>query len=160
MTGEVSIEANGQQTYVEEVEVIDDYTVNLYLSSYYNLVDGATYEPIYGPAHYLKQFDPREDPSKTWADMNNALCNTTISSAIVDLPVLTPWKVTSYTENGLMIAERNPYYFKVEMCIRDRGGIECNSVKQNVQRLAALIHRLLINCRINDTFLKQCTRFG
>lgn len=114
MTGEVSIEANGQQTYVQEVEVIDDYTVTLQLSSYYNLVDGATYEPIYGPAHYLKQFDPREDSSKTWADMNNALCNTTISGAIVDLPVLTPWKVTSYTENGLMIAERNPYYFKVD----------------------------------------------
>lgn len=114
MTGEVSIEANGLQTYVEEVEVVDEYTVILYLSSYYNLIDGATYEPIYGPSHYLKQFDPRENPSASWADMNNALCNATISTAIEDLPVLTPWKVTSYTENGLMIAERNPYYFKVD----------------------------------------------
>lgn len=97
MTGEVSIEANGLQTYVTQTEMPDDYTAVLTLSSYYNIADSTTYEPIYGPAHYLKQFDPRENPDASWTDLNNALCNATISSSIVDLPTLTPWHITSYT---------------------------------------------------------------
>lgn len=83
------------------------------------LAEGRTF---IGPKHYLSQFHPdfNEDAEQQaedegfghWVEMFNAkgLHNTN-----TELPVIFPWKVvTGVGEGNVVVAERNPYYFKVD----------------------------------------------
>ena len=115
-TGNVALEQNGVQSKVifSDSRKLDNYRAELKLTEYYPVEYGYVYEQPYAPSHYLKQFDPREDSGKTWEDLSNAWCSSSISAFNANLPSLTPWHVTSYTDNGLIVAERNPYYWKVD----------------------------------------------
>lgn len=115
-SGNVPLEQNGLGAAVvpDGAKKIDDYTVELKLKEYYPIEYAATFEQPYAPEHYLKQFDPRYDDTKTWEDLTSAWCSYTNGKGLEDLPQLSPWKVSSYTDNGLIVAERNPYYWKVD----------------------------------------------
>lgn len=75
------------------------------------------------PAHYLKQFHPtyasQEDLRKriadgqvdTWYQLFQQKMNPTLNP---DLPTLAPWKLSTTPQQQLQIAERNPYYWKVD----------------------------------------------
>ncbi len=115
-TGKVPLENNGLGSVVvyDKVEKIDDYTLRLPLTSYYPIEYCATYEQPYAPEHYMQQFDPRINSSAKWEDLTAAYSSYANSEKLVGLPQLSPWVVTSYTDNGLIVAERNPYYWKVD----------------------------------------------
>lgn len=115
-TGKVPLENNGLQAVVfyDKIEKIDNYTLRLPLKYYYPIEYTATYEQPYAPEHYMKKFDPRFNSSSTWEDLTAAYCSYRNSDKLVGFPQLSPWVVTSYKDNGLVIAERNPYYWKVD----------------------------------------------
>lgn len=66
------------------------------------------------PAHYMKQFLPKYNPDVK--DTNEFMARYSMDSRIqyVDMPTLAAWKTTSYTPGQRYVAERNPYYWKVD----------------------------------------------
>lgn len=99
---------------VDGIKKIDDYTVDLPLKERYPLEFTAVYAPTVSPKHYLIKFDPRYDSSKTWQDLENAWSPQRNSEALVNLPQLGPWKVVEFIDKTRIVAERNPYYWKVD----------------------------------------------
>jgi peptide/nickel transport system substrate-binding protein len=65
---------------------------------------------FFAPKHYLEQFHPNYNPSgdyKTFEEKAN--------DYNVERPVMTSWKITKYAPGDTeMVAERNPYYWKVD----------------------------------------------
>lgn len=117
------------------VSKIDDLTVEFKFSSpnglfVQSLAYGFGYYPISYPKHYLSQFMPKYNPDGIQAliDAEPAAGNWTQLFLLkagpmhvpsfwqnVDRPVLHPWKIqTAYGSTERMIAERNPYYWKVD----------------------------------------------
>ncbi len=119
------------------LEIIDDYTFKIsFPEPYGGLLRAITiegwngYTELLRPAHYLKQFHADYTPleelrplldeqglkDEWWQLFTNMQClnwdNTEPRCA--DFPVLNPWIVTKSTEPGLLVFERNPYYFKVD----------------------------------------------
>ena len=111
------------------VTILDDYTIQyawakpnphflLYLA-------GARPEPIYAPAHYLKQFHPQYASSKNlqeritqaryrnWVQLHNRRDNLNRYDN-PDLPVLQPWIVTNRVPTTRFVLKRNPYYHRVD----------------------------------------------
>lgn len=108
-----------------KVEKVNDYTVRFVFEQPYGIFleflayDGETF----APKHYLKQFHPKYTPKdkldklakeakfESWyqlfARKNNRFQNP-------ELPVITAWKVTVPLPATRMVAERNPYYWKVD----------------------------------------------
>lgn len=80
---------------------------------------------IYRPAHYLKQFhakyaDPAELAKKvkasgkdTWAALHNKQDNL-YNMDNPDLPTLEPWQVVTAPPTERIIAERNPYFHRID----------------------------------------------
>lgn len=99
---------------IEGITKIDDYTVDLPLVEPYPLEFTAVYDATVSPKHYLSQFDPRYDSSKSWQDLETAWSPQRNSEALVNLPQLGPWVVTEYVEKTRIVAERNPYFWKVD----------------------------------------------
>ena len=105
-----------------QVEKVDDYTIKLNYGGPNGLAirmlafHGGQWPTafekfgFYAPQHYLKQFHPKYNTSadyKTFAAKADDLNP--------DRPSLWPWKITTWSpsENKL-IADRNPYYWKVD----------------------------------------------
>jgi len=65
---------------------------------------------FFAPKHYLEQFHPAYSESGSYE-----LFEEKASEFNVDLPVMKAWKISQYEEGApLMIAERNPYYYRVD----------------------------------------------
>ena len=113
-----------------KVEKVDDYTVRVSFSAPYPLLTRAisTYnnDRIHGiaaPKHYLEQFHPKyadkatldklvkdenlENWTQLFGRMNSYWNNP-------EKPVLSAWKMTNEPGASRLIAERNPYYWKVD----------------------------------------------
>jgi peptide/nickel transport system substrate-binding protein len=105
-----------------EVEKVDDYTVRLHYAGPNGLAlrmlafHGGQWPTafekfgFYAPKHYLQQFHPKYNPKSDYK---------TFAAKADDLnperPVLWPWRITEWKPNeNKLIAERNPYYWKVD----------------------------------------------
>lgn len=108
-----------------KIEKVDDYTIRFRFGKPYSIfpemMARAAVQPL--PKHYLKNFHPsyvpidkltkmaKERSFEFWhqlfADRNDFFLNP-------DRPVLSAWKVTVPLPGARMIAERNPYYWKVD----------------------------------------------
>ncbi len=109
-----------------KVEKIDDYTVIFEFEQPYSLfleyiaVNNGMFA---SPGHYLQQFHPKYTPEEElttltkeagfefwyqlYGDKSSVYSNP-------DLPVLRPWKLATSPTDPRVIAERNPYYWKVD----------------------------------------------
>jgi peptide/nickel transport system substrate-binding protein len=66
---------------------------------------------FFAPKHYLEQFHPSYSDSGSYE-----LFEEKASEFNVDLPSMRAWKITQYEEGApLMVAERNPYYYRVDV---------------------------------------------
>jgi peptide/nickel transport system substrate-binding protein len=66
---------------------------------------------FFAPQHYLEQFHPAYSDSGSYE-----LFEERASEFNVDLPSMRAWRITQYEEGApLMIAERNPYYYRVDV---------------------------------------------
>lgn len=106
------------------LEVIDDTTIKLIFAGPNGLAEtvGLAFHgnqwPLaferfgfFAPRHYLEQFHPTYNSEYTDYAMFEDMAN----DFNVDRPVMTPWKITKFEPGGTeMIAERNPYYWKVD----------------------------------------------
>jgi peptide/nickel transport system substrate-binding protein len=80
---------------------------------------------LYRPAHYLKQFHKRfTDPEKlkalakkerrrNWANLHNSR-DAMYTMDNPDLPTLQPWRPTTAPPAQVFVAERNPYFHRVD----------------------------------------------
>ncbi|MCX7796590.1 MAG: ABC transporter substrate-binding protein [bacterium] len=107
------------------VEKVDDYTVRFKFQEPYGYFIARVAEgnDLYAPKHYLKQFHPKYTDSKKleelakkegfaywyqlFAQKNDWALNT-------ELPEMSAWKTTTPFTSNFHIAERNPYYFKID----------------------------------------------
>ena len=65
---------------------------------------------FFAPRHYLEDFHPRYNEEATYEDFEDAAFNFN-----TELPVMYAWHVSVWEAGGTeMIAERNPYYWKVD----------------------------------------------
>ena len=124
--------ANGDPVKVDK---IDDVTVVFKFSAPYGLflqqmAYGSGHIPIIYPKHYLRQFHIRYNPdgikallaadakAKDWATLFNGKVSQSFLPAYwqnTELPTLNAWVLTTpYGGPGRVIAERNPYYWKVD----------------------------------------------
>ncbi len=109
-----------------KIEKLDDYTVRFVFEKPYAILpeflafDGT----VFAPKHYLKQFHPKYTSEETldritkeakfdyWYQLFG---NKNSSFRNPDIPVISAWKVTTPLPALRMIAERNPYYWKVDI---------------------------------------------
>lgn len=107
---------------------IDDYTIQFTFSSPNSifieaLASVTSMGMVRAPKHYLKQFHPRYTPIDslnslakesgfpTWYQL---FLNRATLMANPDLPVLSAWKLVTKPGGQREIAERNPYYWKID----------------------------------------------
>lgn len=101
------------------VEKIDDFTVKLTFAGpnplFIEFASRGHYNSAtwLAPAHYLKQFHPDySDAVDTTALMTHYDSNTRLQQ--VGMPTLSAWVVTEYQAGERIVAQRNPYYWKVD----------------------------------------------
>lgn len=106
------------------LEVIDDVTIKLIFAGPNGLAEtvGLAFHgnqwPLaferfgfFAPRHYLEQFHPTYSSEYTDYTVFEEKAN----DFNVERPVMTPWKITEFEPGGTeMMAERNPYYWKVD----------------------------------------------
>ncbi|MFY0597837.1 MAG: ABC transporter substrate-binding protein [Cognatishimia sp.] len=117
-----------------EVTKIDDTTVEFKFGApnglfLQNMAYGFGYYVVNYPAHYLKQFHAdynsdvqalvdAEPAANDWVSLFNLKAgpmHTPLFWQNVDRPTLHPWHLsTAYGASDRVVAERNPYYFKVD----------------------------------------------
>lgn len=118
-----------------EVKKVDDYTVEFKFGSanglfLQNLAYGFGYYPINYPKHYLSQFLPQynkdgiqalvdaEPAASDWVQLFKLKAGemqTPLYWQNPDRPTLHPWHLTNaYGSTSRVIAERNPYFWKVD----------------------------------------------
>lgn len=109
---------------LEELVKVDDSTIALRFSEPNGLAETVglafhgTQWPLgferfgfYAPKHYLEQFHPAYNEEATYD-----LFQEKVFDYNVERPVMTAWKITQYDPGAtLMIAERNPYYWAVDI---------------------------------------------
>ncbi len=111
-----------------KVEKVDDYTVKFIFASSYSLFleylagpDTGTY--VQNPKHYLKQFHPKYTPEEELAALTKEagfefwyqlFGDKNVPYTNPDLPTLRPWVLRSEPTAVWVVAERNPYYWKVD----------------------------------------------
>lgn len=107
-----------------QLEKIDDYTIKLSFAAPNGLAEtvglafhgnqwplGFERFGFYAPRHYLEQFHPAYSDTGSYDAFEDAAFDYN-----VDRPVMTAWKITQYEPGAtLMIAERNPYYWRVDI---------------------------------------------
>lgn len=114
---------------VPTVEFPDPWTVRYSWSKPHNLFlldqAGAAPTTLYRPAHYLKQFhEAFADPEKlaemvkaerrrSWAALHHARDATYVMDN-PELPTLQPWRPTVAPPAEVFVAERNPYFHRVD----------------------------------------------
>jgi peptide/nickel transport system substrate-binding protein len=105
------------------LEKIDDSTITLHFAAPNGLAEtvglafhgnqwplGFERFGFYAPKHYLEQFHPAYSDDGSYEAFEAAAFDYN-----VDRPVMTAWKITQYEEGAtLMVAERNPYYWRVD----------------------------------------------
>lgn len=107
-----------------ELEKVDDYTITLKFAAPNGLAEtvglafhghqwplGFERFGFYAPSHYLSQFHPEYSDDGSYEAFEDAAFDYN-----VDRPVMTAWKITQFEEGAsLMVAERNPYYWRVDI---------------------------------------------
>lgn len=106
-----------------QLEKVDDYTITLNFAAPNGLAEtvglafhgnqwplGFERFGFYAPKHYLEQFHPEYSDTGSYE-----LFEEKAFDYNVERPVMTAWKITQYEEGTtLMVAERNPYYWRVD----------------------------------------------
>lgn len=106
-----------------ELEKVDDATIALHFDAPNGLAEsvglafhggqwplGFERFGFFAPKHYLEQFHPKYNAAATYAEFEDKAFNFN-----PDLPVMYAWKVSQWDPGGTeMVAERNPYYWKVD----------------------------------------------
>jgi peptide/nickel transport system substrate-binding protein len=106
-----------------ELERVDDSTITLKFAAANGLAEtvGLAFHGhqwpmaferfgFFVPKHYLEQFHPEYSDTGSYE-----LFEEKASEFNVDLPTMKAWKITQYEEGDpLMIATRNPYYYRVD----------------------------------------------
>lgn len=65
---------------------------------------------FFAPRHYLEQYHPKYNPDATYEEFEEKVFNFN-----TELPVMYAWKVAEWEAGATeMVAERNPYYWKVD----------------------------------------------
>lgn len=103
-----------------KLEIVDDFTVRVIFNEPHWLfrdlmASTSDYMRMYAPKHYLKQFHPKyNDAVADFAELEKRFTST--GNLYIDpaLPVLTAWHTVEYTPGSKLVAERNPYYWKVD----------------------------------------------
>jgi peptide/nickel transport system substrate-binding protein len=122
---------------IMQLEVVDDYTFKLSFSEPYGgLLRELTikgwqgYSDLLRPSHHLKQFHIDYTPieemrpyldelnltDEWWQLFTNKTCENWHVTALrcIDYPGLYPWVAKDSGQPGVLLFERNPYYFKVD----------------------------------------------
>jgi peptide/nickel transport system substrate-binding protein len=103
-----------------KLEVVDDFTVKVSFNAphwlFHKLMASTgDYRQMYAPKHYLQQFHPKYNTAlKDFSELPKVFPPTDNMYTNPDLPVLTPWRTVEYTPGQKLVAERNPYYWKVD----------------------------------------------
>jgi peptide/nickel transport system substrate-binding protein len=108
------------------LEKVDDYTFNMRFAEPAGLLlDFLCFrgEAMITPKHYLSQFHPKYvDPDELNAKAKAAnfefwhqwFLNLNQGWTNPDLPVVWPWRLVTPPDTGRLVAERNPYYWRVD----------------------------------------------
>lgn len=133
----------GANTSPAKLEVIDDFNFKLTYAAPFGALPAhmTRWEPgnwpsIFGPSHFYKQFHNKyTDQAKldqmakdakleTWVQLFNRYWQwgmavwqfpAWMKETNYPYPVLSPWRVVDMPQEGLIIMERNPYYWKVDL---------------------------------------------
>lgn len=132
---------NGIQGQRCEIEILDDYTFRCTFDYTFGLfphiltrnMGGYPSEGPFMPAHFLKNYHidyagkealdklMAEWSMDTWQQVMNRFCNQwglntwQFPDWAKDFPTLAAWTPKEYPAEGLIIFERNPYYWKVDL---------------------------------------------
>jgi peptide/nickel transport system substrate-binding protein len=105
------------------IDRVDDYTITLNFAAPNGLAEtvglafhgnqwplGFERFGFYAPEHYLAQFHPEYSDTGSYEQFEAMSFDYN-----VDRPVMTAWRISEYEEGTtLMVAERNPYYWRVD----------------------------------------------
>lgn len=103
-----------------KLEKVDDYTVKVSFAAphwlFHRLMASTgDYMRMYAPKHYLQQFHPKYNTDvKDFKQLNEKFTPDGNLYTNTDLPVLTAWRTVEYVPGQRMVAERNPFYWKVD----------------------------------------------
>lgn len=103
-----------------KLEKVDDFTIKVSFAAphwlFHRLMASTSdYMRMYAPKHYLKQFHPKYNTDvKDFKQLNEKFTADNNLYINTDLPVLTAWRTVEYVPGQRMVAERNPYYWKVD----------------------------------------------
>ncbi|NLD72927.1 MAG: hypothetical protein GX649_09460, partial [Chloroflexi bacterium] len=105
-----------------EVERIDDYTLRLSFVApnplFIELISRGTGNRASSwqivPAHYLKQFHPKYNEELAPTDTETLMDCYDNRGLHLDMPHFGAWVMTEYRPGERILAERNPYYWKVD----------------------------------------------
>jgi peptide/nickel transport system substrate-binding protein len=115
-----------------KIEVIDDYTFKvIFAAPYGDFPARLTRQEtprFFMPSHYLKQFHAKYRPKEeldaavkeagfeTWVQLFNShnWWVTWAANYEIGYPSLQPWIITERPAPGVLVMERNPYYWKVD----------------------------------------------
>ena len=102
------------------LEVVDDYTIKVTFNEphwlfHAQMASTGDYMRMYAPRHYLEQFHPDYNSEMTdFGELEQRFTSTGNLYTNPDLPVLTAWQTVEYVPGQKLVAERNPYYWKVD----------------------------------------------
>jgi len=139
--GWISQPFNGIQNQPCELEILDDYTFRCTFDYTFGLfphiltrnMGGYPQEGPFMPSHFLKDYHPdfageeamnklmAEWGMETWQQVTNRFCSQwglniwQFPDWAKDFPTLAAWTPKEYPAEGLIIFERNPYYWKVDL---------------------------------------------
>ena len=103
-----------------KLEKVDDFNIKVSFAAphwlFHRLMASTgDYMRMYAPKHYLQQFHPKYNTAVTdYKALNENFTATGNLYTNVDLPVLTPWRTVEYVAGQRLVAERNPFYWKVD----------------------------------------------
>ncbi len=94
---------------------IDDFTIEFkFAESCVFAADNYFNTNLWAPAHYLKQFHPEFSDVEGWDLFREKIIEIETVFFDIDRPVIQAWKVISWSPGTRLVAERNPYYWKVD----------------------------------------------
>jgi peptide/nickel transport system substrate-binding protein len=103
-----------------KLEAVDDYTIRVTFNEphwlFHTLMASTgDYLRMYAPKHYLQQFHPKYNSEMTdFTELEKRFPAADNLYTNPDLPVLTAWRTVEYVPGQRLVAERNPYYWKVD----------------------------------------------
>jgi peptide/nickel transport system substrate-binding protein len=103
-----------------DVSFPDDYTMVMqwtephYIATFVVAQGYWEWLPMERPKHYLSQFDPNYDSTKTYADLEKAAYGGDWLMNVAGYPCLHAWCPETVTPGERTIMARNPYYWKVD----------------------------------------------